>query len=61
MLTLPPLMTPALLSPAHTAGEHTAAQRSGRWASAVLRQQAGNSYRIAYMHETYVPQESARA
>lgn len=43
------------------AGEHTAAQRSGRWASAVLRQQAGNSYRIAYMHETYVPQESARA
>jgi hypothetical protein len=47
--------------PRFAEGEHTATQRSGRWASAVLRQQVGNSYRIAYIHETYVPQESARA
>lgn len=58
------LQTPSVPLPHachHAADEHTGAQRSGRWATAVLRQQAGNSYRIAYVHETYVPQESARA
>ena len=43
------------------AGEHTGAKRSGRWASVVLRQERGGGWRIAHIHETFVPQGTACA
>lgn len=60
---------PKQIPPPHTgaAGEHTGQLRSGRVATAVLRQAGGavevegsSSWRIAFIQETYVPQEAAR-
>lgn len=62
---LPHLIQPIarpLPPPGAAAGEHTAQQRSGRWSSAVLRQtEGGGAWRIAFIQETYVPQQDARA
>ncbi|KAL4440460.1 hypothetical protein ABPG75_003461 [Micractinium tetrahymenae] len=43
------------------AGKHTAGERTAKWASAVLRQHEGDAYRFAYLHESPVPREQARA
>lgn len=47
--------------PPPAAGKHTAGERTAKWASAVLRQQDGDAYRFAYLHESPVPREQARA
>ncbi len=54
----------AVLSPLYcpsAAGKHTADQRTAKWASAVLRQHEGDKFRFAYLHESPVPREQARA
>lgn len=42
-------------------GEHTGGLRSGRVASAVLRQEAGSGVSLMHIHETYLAQAAARA